>query len=201
MKDQIIQLRNEGKSYREICRLLGCSKGTVSYHCGKDQKEKTRNRTQKSRQQNSLLKKVDNFKQTSPLKSPPSILLKARVDKWNQNEKTFYYKDVLEKFNPKCYLSGRDVDFTDSRSYSLDHIIPVSKGGSNTLDNMGVTCREANQAKSDLLIPDLLKLCEDILKNHGYEIKPPSGRNTSAPTRTGNLSLEAKDDILFTTEA
>lgn len=35
MKEKIIQLRLEGKSYNEICNLLNCSKGTVSYHCSK----------------------------------------------------------------------------------------------------------------------------------------------------------------------
>jgi predicted transcriptional regulator len=33
MKEKIIKLRNEGKTYNEIVSLLGCSKGTVSYHC------------------------------------------------------------------------------------------------------------------------------------------------------------------------
>ena len=42
MKEDILKLREEGKSYREISKLLGCSKGSVSYHCGKGQKEKAR---------------------------------------------------------------------------------------------------------------------------------------------------------------
>ena len=40
MKDQILLLRAEGKSYREIEKLLGCSKGTISFHCGDGQKQK-----------------------------------------------------------------------------------------------------------------------------------------------------------------
>jgi DNA-binding CsgD family transcriptional regulator len=39
-KDEIIRLGNEGKSYREIQKILGCSKGTISYHLGMGQKEK-----------------------------------------------------------------------------------------------------------------------------------------------------------------
>lgn len=49
IKDQILQLRNEGKSYKQIKELLNCSKSTISYHCGEGQKEKTLNRTKKRR--------------------------------------------------------------------------------------------------------------------------------------------------------
>ena len=33
LKQTIIQMRNEGKSYREIEKLLECSRGTINYHC------------------------------------------------------------------------------------------------------------------------------------------------------------------------
>ena len=42
MKEQILSLRSQGLSYNQIVAKLGCSKGTVSYHCGHGQKEKSR---------------------------------------------------------------------------------------------------------------------------------------------------------------
>lgn len=33
LKTDIIQLRSEGKSYREIEKILNCSRGTINYHC------------------------------------------------------------------------------------------------------------------------------------------------------------------------
>lgn len=33
LKENILKLRYEGKKYKEISELLGCSKGTVSFHC------------------------------------------------------------------------------------------------------------------------------------------------------------------------
>jgi len=36
MKDDILKLREEGLTYNEIVKRLGCSKGTVSYHCRKN---------------------------------------------------------------------------------------------------------------------------------------------------------------------
>lgn len=47
MKEKILKLRAEGKTYNEIVNLVKCSKSTVSYHCGKDQKEKVKQRTQR----------------------------------------------------------------------------------------------------------------------------------------------------------
>ena len=32
-KDKILKLRSEGKTYREISSILGCSKSVISYHC------------------------------------------------------------------------------------------------------------------------------------------------------------------------
>mgnify|MGYP000362324040 FL=1 len=56
MKEKILQLRNEGKSYKEIREILKCSKSTISYHCGDGQKEKTKERL-KLRRENILLEK------------------------------------------------------------------------------------------------------------------------------------------------
>jgi DNA-binding CsgD family transcriptional regulator len=33
LKNEIVQMRNEGKSYREIQKILNCSRGTINYHC------------------------------------------------------------------------------------------------------------------------------------------------------------------------
>lgn len=33
LKNQVLQLRAEGKSYRAIQKELECSRGTINYHC------------------------------------------------------------------------------------------------------------------------------------------------------------------------
>ena len=40
-KEDILRLRSEGKSYREIEKALGCSKSNIAYHCDGG-KEKSR---------------------------------------------------------------------------------------------------------------------------------------------------------------
>lgn len=48
-KENILRLRSEGKSYRQIQAILGCSKGTIAYHLGPGQKDKTKDRTNRIR--------------------------------------------------------------------------------------------------------------------------------------------------------
>lgn len=52
-----------------------------------------------------------------------------------------------------CALCGRHIDFdNDSNGAhypSVDHIIPLSKGGEHSWDNVQLACRECNTKKSD----------------------------------------------------
>lgn len=188
MKEKIKKLRSEGKSYREIQKILGCSKSTISYHCSEGQKEKNLARTAKKRSnQHPATRKVEAFKARRALKaktehfqcrvsidSPLREFGKPRTSMKNINL-TFTANDVMNKFgeNPKCNLTGRPINWEDSSTYCFDHYIPVSRGGENTLDNLNLVCPQANKAKSDLLITGFLSLCREVLENHGYGITPP----------------------------
>ena len=57
--DKVTILRQQGKNYREICKELNISKGTVSYHLGKGQKEKTKESNK--RRQEGICSKVHGF--------------------------------------------------------------------------------------------------------------------------------------------
>ena len=50
-RDEILKLRAEGKTYKEIREITGASNGTISFHCGKGQKEKS-NKRQINRKKN-----------------------------------------------------------------------------------------------------------------------------------------------------
>jgi 5-methylcytosine-specific restriction endonuclease McrA len=49
MKDQILKLRKEGRTYKQITEILGCSKAVVSYHCSEKVKQKYRDYRNKNR--------------------------------------------------------------------------------------------------------------------------------------------------------
>ncbi len=60
VKARILELKAEGKTYLQIQKELGCSKGTISYHLGVGQKEKTKNRVRKSKAKKRALKYGEN---------------------------------------------------------------------------------------------------------------------------------------------
>jgi len=58
-KEYILSLRQQGLSYGEIVKRVQCSKGTVSYHLGEGQREKTILRNRKL--QSGIFRKVRDF--------------------------------------------------------------------------------------------------------------------------------------------
>ena len=42
-----------------------------------------------------------------------------------------------------CQKTGREIELT------IDHIIPLAKGGTNDISNLHTLCRQCNQKKSD----------------------------------------------------
>lgn len=54
---------------------------------------------------------------------------------------------VLKRDGYRCQMCG--VTAKDGATLEIDHITPVSKGGSNDADNLQVLCRDCNAGKSD----------------------------------------------------
>lgn len=178
MKEKILKLREEGLSYNEIVARLGCSKGTVAYHCGDGQKEKTRNRTRTLRKNNPLMKKVEQFvaaKDSSGTKHKPHFkTVEQRIYQkiYTFSNKTgsgimFTVQDLMDKIGdaPKCELTGKPIDLSKTRSYHLDHKIPKSRGGDNSLENCQLLSREANQAKHNLTNEEFIALCKTVVEH------------------------------------
>ena len=167
MKDRILTLRGEGKTYNEIKAILGCSKSTISFHCGEGQKEKNRIRAASFRRNNPVIRKIDNFINRG-------VSVKCRDFQRNRELGTytngrqflFNVKDVLNKIgeSPKCYLTGRAIDLSKPNTYHFDHIISVANGGDSTLDNLGIACKSANIAKGTLSVDDFILLCNEVIK-------------------------------------
>lgn len=51
-----------------------------------------------------------------------------------------------------CYLCGRVLT---SKELSIDHVIPLARGGSHTEDNLRVACRSGNVRKGTRLLAEL----------------------------------------------
>jgi len=64
------------------------------------------------------------------------------------------YEDLLVRDGPLCQICGGYMDWDGGRSrdaVSLDHIIPLSKGGTHTMDNVRLAHMSCNSKKSDKL--------------------------------------------------
>lgn len=64
--------------------------------------------------------------------------------------------EVIARDGYKCQICGKKVDkdlrWPDSMSLSLDHIVPISKGGPHTLSNLRVTHLACNLKKGSKVI-------------------------------------------------
>ena len=71
-------------------------------------------------------------------------------------------KGVLDRTGYRCHLCKRRVRLTGNPNHALyfqvDHIIPRSKGGTHTWDNVATCCRSCNGKKGDGAANDQLRL-------------------------------------------
>lgn len=62
----------------------------------------------------------------------------------------FTIQNIIDKYGDKCFYGPHD--FTH-----IDHYIPLSKGGSHTLDNVRPSCEQCNLEKSNKLPDEFIK--------------------------------------------
>ena len=183
LKD-ILELRAKGFSYKQIAEELGCSRSTVSYLLSDKTREKRKVRENKYREDWLFFfkKRLSDFRRRTynPNTNEKCLDWKRKLQKGIQRFKNkhenmpktnFTYKDVLDKFGTlvQCELTGQTIDLTKD-DYNIDHIIPVSKGGTNDLDNLAFTIPEANIAKNALTNEEFLELCIKVCKHFGYNV-------------------------------
>lgn len=86
----------------------------------------------------------------------------------------FSLHDVCEKFgNPMswvCQLTGDPLDITNPSTFSFDHLTPVTRGGSSTLDNFTICSSHVNGFKSKRSLGELLNYCVQTLTEHGVVV-------------------------------
>lgn len=187
-KKQILELRKKGYSYDRIKSELSCSKSIISYYCGENQSYKRSIRQKKRRSINVLSNKIESFLRRKSNYIPEfqetrdmRKILQIKLRGFSMNRKTkqvkqkFSLQDLIDKIgdDPKCYITGRTIDLTDGKSYHLDHIVPISKGGDNSIENCEIACKEANQAKHNMSYEEFVQLCKEVVnKSQAWESNP-----------------------------
>lgn len=86
-------------------------------------------------------KYLANHKEWNALKSQ-----KRRARRANCETLKISKKDMLRIYNQNCSFCGTKEDIT------LDHIIPISRGGRHSIGNLQSLCRSCNSSKKDKTI-------------------------------------------------
>lgn len=88
-------------------------------------------------------------------------------------------KEIYDRANGCCQLCGRKIAFEDM---TVDHIIPISIGGADKMENLQCTCFADNQFKSNILPEQFFDRITEIFmfqmeKNHGDNLDWKISRN------------------------
>lgn len=173
MKEKILEFRNDGHSYNEICRKLGCSKSLVAYYCGVNQKEKSRKRKEKYRKGNYIPKAkieknclscgviINSPRSTAKFCSNKCSSDKRHNDyiqKWKNNEISVMGNDgrlsnyirtyLFKKYDGKCSRCGWSTPnpFTKSVILEVEHIDGDSTN--NKEENLDLVCPNCHSLTS-----------------------------------------------------
>jgi len=87
--------------------------------------------------------------------------------KWNgrnvKRRTTGFAKDFLEETkNPRCIYCNKKLNETNA---TIDHIVPISKGGNNCQVNLVVVCIKCNNERGNMEFYKYLKLKNQTYKN------------------------------------
>lgn len=78
-------------------------------------------------------------------------------------------RSLVESQDYRCALSGVDLEPRDA---SLDHIVPVSCGGSHDMDNVQVVHQVINSCKRTLTSDQFISMCHAVARTHDDPCDP-----------------------------
>ena len=132
--EKILSLRKEGKSYKEITKILGCAMSTVSYHCqlhkmgDNNQKvsEDEKEQFQKMYDEIGSLKKVAKLTGRSFETVKKYVQVRTRVKKVTNSESVILWrkrtkKKLIEYKGGKCELCGYNKCDSALQFHHKDH--------------------------------------------------------------------------------
>ena len=76
----------------------------------------------------------------------PSVIVCARYDKVPMRRPAFSARAVRQRDGNRCQYTGRLLDRGEG---SLDHVLPLSRGGANTFENVVWADRRVNNRKAN----------------------------------------------------
>ena len=189
MLDQILKLKEEGFNQSQIAKKLGCSPSTVCWHLNPE-KQLKKSQERKKKIAPHIAKWQRNISRFSTAKtknkekreikdltfSEASAKFRGRLKDYAKKHKSDTERTkmvniakVVEKYNITeektkiiCRYTGDVLDWKKPEECEIDHEYPRSKGGENTIENLQILSKLANQAKGDMThdeFIDFIKKC------------------------------------------
>lgn len=100
---------------------------------------------------------------------------KIKRKQYSENQR----KIIYQKANGRCQLCGRKIEYEDM---TLDHIVPLSLGGADEMDNLQCTDFACNKFKSNIFPAEFVDRITEIFmfqmeKKHSNRLKWKIARN------------------------
>jgi 5-methylcytosine-specific restriction endonuclease McrA len=92
----------------------------------------------------------------------PSIIRVYKYVKQNIQKVPPTRENIYRRDNFECVYCGD----SNQRTLTLDHVIPQSKGGRNTWDNLVTACKRCNSEKADLTLEEFGKEIPEPKRPH-----------------------------------
>lgn len=102
---------------------------------------------------------VNEYDESFKVVNPLLDIKKPSIIRVNSYVKSLYHKvsltrdNIFKRDNYECVYCGCDV----KKELTLDHVIPQSKGGGNTWENLVTACKRCNCEKADLSLEEFGK--------------------------------------------
>jgi 5-methylcytosine-specific restriction endonuclease McrA len=74
--------------------------------------------------------------------------------------------ELVKRQRFRCAISGRELT---PETASLDHIIPLARGGRHAIENVWVVDHQVNSAKGTLPPDEFVALCRDVVAYQGRD--------------------------------
>lgn len=94
----------------------------------------------------------------------PSVIVLKKAIKFISNSIRPTRNNIIWRDDSRCQYCYKDVP---ERELTLDHVVPRSKGGTNTWTNLVASCKKCNQTKRDRTPDEAgMKLLKKPIKPH-----------------------------------